>query len=357
MAGALSLRNRVEEARARRDEASEGFLSRVAKQQEPKVQGPARPIERPRLSQPSRTQVEHTSPERPYTATPEIDSQLVGRPVYNPEDSYPSYQESNTVGYMEPRRREEDNRPPRPNVMPEVTPVAALKNRTALNNRLTPEAAQDLYDTPVRVNYSQSDSPVRGWYENRYPVESFVREKAGWDDPFRIHVTQATNDEQAQKSLMHEYAHKWHKENMPMGMYEAWNTMSPVMATDHAKERVSTDYQGTLYPGMELYATATEQGPWGIPEDLRRNYYPFYREDIGAPPIPQEAMVAQIEPLPGPDLKKLREQYFSPQYWVPENYARWGYYADGTSRPPPVWDFKGENGWPAAGIMSGPGRG
>lgn len=241
------------------------------------------------------------------------------------------------------RAMEEDGLPPL-EVMPQTNPVAALKNQTALSNKFTPEAAKDLYGTATRVNYKNDEESRRlGHYVmDMGPLGNALGEALGAKPPYEISIDKFASPRQAQETLVHEYAHKYHDQGMPFAMYEGWNRFSPILASDYAKERVSRDYEGNAGPsGGELYATATEQGAHNIPEQLR-SFYPFYREDAFTPPPAPPAPAAPMQRYQGPDLAALRQQYFSPQQWVPEQGVA-GYWANGEPMSPP--DNAAYPGW------------
>ena len=85
------------------------------------------------------TQVQTPDYYRAWTGTPRLESQQ--DPIYSPEDSGALSRASDTVGYMGDTPKvyvRPANTVPKPPTMPQVTPVAPLKNHTALKNQNTP---------------------------------------------------------------------------------------------------------------------------------------------------------------------------------------------------------------------------
>lgn len=208
---------------------------------------------------------------------------------------------------------EEDGLPPLPVTMPAVTPVAHLKNQTAMSKQLTDTAARDLYATPTHVTYADREHNHLGHYPWSMPANRFVDTLNGVAPSHDIYIDQWHNEEQARDTMMHEYAHKYHDQEMPQGAFEAWNRFGPALAGDYAKGRVERDYGGKAGPShAELYATQVEMPPWQMPAEVRA-FYPFYKEEAFTPPPPD--MASQMRPF---DFAKARQEYFSPQQWVKE---------------------------------------
>jgi hypothetical protein len=366
MAGAASLRSRVEEARTRRDEASEGFLSRVAKKQEPqpepKPQGPARQIERPSMRREApanlgrpQPQVQHVTSDRPYTETPSIQSSDRG-PILAPDDHSRLERESNTVAYIEPSRREDRPRPPRPNVMPEITPVAALKNQVAREQQYSDKARDVLNNTSVRMNISPFDEGEwrAGGYstpklsEWAWPVAALPEE---WQRPFKtipkpqIVIDGLDQSNPADDTLAHEFAHKWYFEQLPTQRQNEWrgqwfdNLVDP-----WTKERTlgRTDFAVADDPyaaAQEAYAHYTEAGPMQMPPENRGYWYPgMYREGLGEQRMPDVATYMTQDELYAREMESqsaLRPSPYSTEYWTKNWDAPWGYYEDGSREYPP----------------------
>lgn len=408
MAGIADLSNRIAQAKAKRDEASSqierlreshqrGLERREERQQQQAarpVQGPPQRIERPSFARPN-PEVQHTNIERPYTGTPEIESRS-GRPVYNPDDSTRYQQESDTVGYMEPRR-ERENRPPRPNVLPEVTPVASLKNRVAREHQYSDKARNMLYNTPTHVRFA----PYGDWLDESHvdtgtePNWQYRTKPAGvaWRGrstgemggefrnplaaqadsaisslmagervpPYQIYVS---GDEQrlpAEEVLAHEFAHKWFNQKFPTWQKAEWALTGPAYASEYGLERADARMPrfSPTY-SSELYAHTAEHGPYEIDPAVRDRFYGgMYRDDLGQPP-PSPVVVEAIQSAENyatPDIGAMRRDYYSPRQWVPESYAPWGYYADGTSQPPPMQERRWSSGWPSLELYTLAGRG
>jgi hypothetical protein len=381
MAGAASLRSRVEEARARRDEASEGFLSRVAKKQEPqpepKPQGPAQRIERPSMRREApanlgrpQPQVQHVTTDRPYTETPSIQSSDRG-PILAPDDHSRLERESNTVGYMEPSRREDRPRPPRPNVMPEITPVAALKNQVAREQQYSDKARDVLNNTGVRMRLSPLDPPIPladagrvdsgqpgftegeslgGYYvepklnEWLWPLAALPQE---WQRPFRtvprpqIFLENQSPEMNPESVLAHEFAHKWDAEQMPVQRQREWRDKWSGLVDPWTKERtlgrgLADDPVGA---GIESYAHYAEHGPMQMPPENRGYWYPgMYREGLGEQRMPDVATYMTQDELYAREMESqsaLRPSPYSTEYWTKNWDAPWGYYEDGSREYPP----------------------
>jgi hypothetical protein len=207
-------------------------------------------------------------------------------------------------------------------IIPQATPVGALKNRTALQNQFSPEATNILEQTPVNLRFTKEPAleGVNGFYNPRpnymaYPEKLFQNNDILGVSPGGINV-EGRND--AESTLAHEFAHAWQDQHMNPQTNWLWGIDPAGQATPHANERVATDYAGTSYdPNVELYATGVEQGPWKIPEETRKQFYGMYRDNITQPqPSPPTAM--QLSTMKPPDLAGLRSQYFGTANWVPE---------------------------------------
>lgn len=339
MAGYIS--QRVEEARLRRNEAA-ARLGTTQPKPEPlpaqPVQGPARRIERPSFAQPARAQVQPTISTRPYAEASEISSSNVG-PIYNPEDSSPYQQETNTVGYMEPSRTSSEasvqSAPPLPYTMPAASPVADLKNRTATSRRYTREAARDLYETPTRltVGFNPGEG-IAGGYAAGGIVTSL----------------QPSQYRSAQETLAHEHAHKWHEQRLSPTQKEAWASIAGEASNRYARENNAWHPWGNE---NELYAYNAERGPFFISPELREEYYPgLYRDGppsegsyySGEQWVPRQGIGPYVMAERGrtertPPPPRLMDYWdwtteaapFSTEQWVNEYEAPLGYYEDGSA--------------------------
>lgn len=180
--------------------------------------------------------------------------------------------------------------PPKPPTMPEVTPVASLKNQTALRNQYTDEAARDLYKTPTKLDLSKSgmSKDIEGFYVPNLPrisnyldpLLAYQRWRGTAPEMGYITIGDAENKPQV---LAHEFAHAWEDQYMPWTQVSDWQMRGPSIATDYAHERFNRDYPPGSDQQAELYALGTEQGPSAIPKDLRQSYYGMYKPDITPP--------------------------------------------------------------------------
>jgi hypothetical protein len=328
--GFVGMSARVQAAKQRRDELTQAMERARESRQAAPAQGPARPIERPTL-------------QRTVPAS-------LGRPEPKPSQ----------VQQVDTRPR-----PPRPSVMPEVTPVAALKNRTALQNQYSEPARKMLYNTPTHMQvgdywhvqddaHTEAESnpyvefrPLGPKYQGMTteqavglhlnPVSAQVNRltdvAAGnkWTAPYEIYLGGNHDLAPTEEVLAHEFGHKWFDQKIPTWQKAAWAFMGPTYASEqalqHADERMprfSPKY------GTELYAHNAEHGPQNIDPTTRDRFYSgLYRDNISVPPEPSIAAAPQIEPYK-PDLASMRERYFSPQQWVRDYQAPMGYYADGS---------------------------
>jgi hypothetical protein len=224
-------------------------------------------------------------------------------------------------------------------IIPQATPVGALKNRTALQHQYAPEATNILENSPVNLRFTAEPS-LEGTTGHYRPTEGTLgnafRKLIGDDRmgsyPGGIVVEGGTGYNQ-ESTLAHEFAHLWEDQIMTPETRAKWRTLAPKIAGDYAQERVSGDYEGLLpwEPEKELYATATEQGPAAIPEDFRQKYYGMYRDNITEPP-PPTPMAMELPTLDPDRLRKMREQYYGTANWVPEQGVR-GYTANGIPNP------------------------
>lgn len=336
--GSRGLSRILEESRQRRDQASQLYEAlHKPKVQEEKPR-PLQQEQRRSSSTQPRLQVQHTDSVRPDTSVNEISGGI--HPVYNPEDATKFYQESNTVGFMGGPQVRMENLPPLPPTLPVTNPVADLKNKTALSNQYTPDAQRRLNQQPTTVNYGLG---------NRNPYGALGLYTTYEDDPKGQILIENIPGEN-QRTLAHEFAHAWENNYMPPVQHQAWQTLAPQIATDYAKERVTRDYKEPANE-REMYATATEQGPWSIPPSLRNDYYDMYRQDIKvpqppglqmgshtsvAPPYIDGLMSFQGRFQPFQPLHSDKGDPFSTEYWVKEYEAPLGYYEDGSAVRSPV---------------------
>jgi hypothetical protein len=335
MAGAASLRSRVEEARTRRDEASEGFLSRVAKKQEPqpdpKPQGPARQIERPSMQREAPT----------------------------------------NLGRQEPVRQREIPVPPRPNVMPEITPVAATKNTLAREQKYSDEAKDILYNTPTQVRYSPfgMGDKALGYY---YPSErtdfengSFTTSRPADSNPYHIEIIKYDDFDNPQKGMQkvfaHEFAHKWDREQVPLTTSNVWKENWTDIASPYAYERTKARNLKDYKEPIESYAHNAERGPSAIPDYARNYHYPgLYRDDVVYnPPVPERPRYQLLSdeehsrPFGAWDLPP--RAYDASRWVLPEGVSN--YYEDGFPirhmEMPTQWE---RPRWPSLRLYSESGR-
>jgi hypothetical protein len=255
--------------------------------------------------------------------------------------------------------------PPKPPTMPAVTPTADLKNRTALGNQYSDEAARELYNTPVKMRVREPQRPQWSgdvghvdWGQGAMVGEeetraAYYKHKDEWgrtpkpqiviehmpgisDGGLKNAMTGHSGLEFGEDLLAHEFAHKWDFEKMPKQTHEDWSgEFTNVVHPDIALWSMSRQLDGTGSAGPEAYAHQAELGPHALTPEQRDTWYTgLYRDDIKSPPA-----FPQAEHGFGPDLKAMRESYFSPQQWVPEQRAPHGYYADGTPKPTfPTWN-------------------
>jgi len=227
-----------------------------------------------------------------------------------------------------------ENIPPLPPTLPASNPVADLKNRTALSNQYTPEAQRQLNQTPTTLDtrINAHDDGTLGYYHLSPPWPYYVAypEALLKPDPSIGTITVNNVDPQQNvETLAHEFAHAYEDKYMSPQTRYAWQLQAPYVASDYAKERVSTSYENPN-DEVELYATATEKGPASIPPDLRNWYYGMYRKDIDQPPAPSVGPQMAPPQVPAvPDFEALRRDYFDTSSWVPEDTAPLGYYANG----------------------------
>jgi hypothetical protein len=193
---------------------------------------------------------------------------------------------------------QEGPRPPL-HIIPQATPVGALKNRVALQNQYTPEATRILEESPTRVNYgdTQEVEGLHGSYHSSLGILDPLANRLGWPSG-RMDIEASPNiNGNPEQTLAHEFAHKWQDQIMNPQTRWLWGIDAPGQATDYASERVNREYEDAppFAKGMELYANAAEPGPHGIPDDLRQQYYGMYRDNLTdpqalAPPIPPKPL-------------------------------------------------------------------
>lgn len=186
-------------------------------------------------------------------------------------------------------------------VMPQTDPVSALKNKVALQNQLTPQAARELYDTSVRYDIRdlRPDESRMGAYWNPREVVPFVTLK---QDP-EIEISSQDPIDTADLILMHEFAHKRDYTDQPTSLHKEWHKNWP-QATDkwvfdRVLGRTNLDLEGQ---GVEAYAHQAENGPHSMPPEVRGHYYPgLFKTGLGPewpskvdPPqtLPEEIMTS-----------------------------------------------------------------
>jgi hypothetical protein len=298
-------REQVEE-RSRRNESRLSPRERA-------LQGPSQRIERPSFAQPRNDMARIEEPQQIDRSPAQVSAP-------------PSWQESSRQR-NEPRRyntTQTDNPPPLPYTMPAVTPVGDLKNRTAIYNQYTPEAARELYNTPVRakIGYTPGDPWLGGYASGN------------------ISTTIQPDQEESQGTLAHEFAHKWHEQRLSPELKSSWANTAEDVVNWYASDLNSSHPHGNE---NELYAYNAQRGPSYMNPQVRDFYYPgLYRDEIRPPnpPVPEwERYALQSDELPpmSPDDRYADEAWqveerrtrFNPSHWVNEYEAPLGYFEDG----------------------------
>lgn len=395
MAGLTSF---LEQARARRDEASRQFEAFHQAREQAAVSVSDQVRSRPKpLPQRTAPQVTLTV-ERPSTQVPQVGSSSSADTVH------PSYGQPIEVPspfqWKEPKAG--DKHPPLPAVMPALTPIARLKNETAMNNSYTRGGAGILYDTPVKVRIGDAanDIPrgdtrrpdrlygsmgIGGWYNSHddLPVvfEDNSLQRGNLGQP-EIYITGSNSARtpaerrgENEATLAHEFAHKWYDKQLPDRRRTAWTEGGWNLADSYAKDMAEGRTHDPNYPidfYNETYAHNAERGPHFMAKSVRDDYYPgLYKDNVWpATPVSDTYALRADEPVDDwqqalgrqhEAMSKWKDALagatpFNPtpgwetMDWVPEKDAPNGYYEDYGKKGPSPWD----RGW--GNSMLGPNK-
>ena len=259
------------------------------------------------------------------------------------------------------RREEPLPRPPLPVTMPAITPVAQLKNDVTMRNEYSPEAAQQLYDTPTYIRFGDTgtDRPrehvnaaqqgARGFYTpdpvpdsrgNMYNIE------ITGNDPTAAAGDYGSNE----ATLTHEFAHARYND-LPDELAGEWVNNYRKLANPFALSRVAQSYSNEWAHGPETYAFTATLGPDQIPPDVRNRFYPgTYREDASAynPSVPERP---GYQMRPDEPYSFARGGGYSTEFWPNEPGVR-GYYEDGSPINAPVFPLSWNTPrWPSFGLL------
>jgi hypothetical protein len=187
--------------------------------------------------------------------------------------------------------------------MPQTNPVAALKNRVALGNNLTPEAAKELYNSPVNYNISklQPGDTMLGHFRPGGTNISLGNQVYHFGGDPTLYIDKYTPD--VNKTLMHEFAHKWENNNLPLDKMKQWTSDWGSQVNDRVKQELATRADSaTMFAPNEAYATQAQNGPLDMPPAMRGYFYPgLFQTGLG--PV--------AETQPGPPVGAVIKQ---PQY-------------------------------------------
>lgn len=256
------------------------------------------------------------------------------------------------------------NVPPLPPHMPQAEPVAAIKNETVYKNHYTPEAAKQLFNTPMRADFLTPRDSIKnsGYYVadtrlnlpmERPPINPLAPRPNpqivlssfnGWN----------AGDYSPSGVLAHEFAHLWEDQNLPRSRAIEWNRKwkqdATAFAVDQAQGRM--DVSNNEGRAAEAYAHQAQGGPLTMPPETRGYYYPgLYQDNLGperkpppfvSPDVPTP-YTARVIPYAPPEAKDAFRGV------VPSNFDLEAVIRDrqlpgpwqwrGVSQPPPVFVY------------------
>lgn len=261
------------------------------------------------------------------------------------------------------------------NTMPQTNPVAALKNKVALGNKYTPEAARQLFNTGVSYRIAPIDQNTlqQGYYKAAFanPLYQLANAIAGNPPTQRIFITnegdtnpKSSGQDSAAEILAHEFAHKWYFENLPLSKRWDWIQNYQNDMSQQGKDTLN-QYKGyyenqNLFGRLtdpiraEAYAFQAQNGPQTMPPGTRGYYYPgLYQTDIGPeqepppfvpPDVPTPYTARVIPYAPSASSAKAAFSNIKPQLFDLESVIRdrqlpgpWQWRAQAT--PPPVFVY------------------
>lgn len=169
--------------------------------------------------------------------------------------------------------------PPLPVYRPMVDPVVGLKRETSVGFDYTPEAAEQLYQTPVRLEQQGR--------ENRAPDNPAGQYRGGkgimvWAENPHQPITSYSASGQVERSsreaeiLAHEFGHKWYFENMPEHVRNQWGqnwVSESIPPAGQERLRVLGITDPYDKSPVELYAMNAEKR--GLPE-VAPNWDKYY---------------------------------------------------------------------------------
>jgi hypothetical protein len=210
-------------------------------------------------------------------------------------------------------------------IIPQATPVGALKNRTALQNQYSPEATNILEQTPVNLRFTQESAlegtggfynPTVNYLEE--PRYLFTNNDVAGVPPGGINVESLLSSD---STLAHEFGHKWYDQKLSNAGKQAWAESD--YRDQWAKDIGWMPEEKPWHYETELHAGNAQHGPYQMTAEERATHYPgLYRDNI-TQPQQQVAMESwqnwePAQPSYAPDLASLRANYFGTQNWVPE---------------------------------------
>lgn len=178
--------------------------------------------------------------------------------------------------------------PPLPYVVP-FNPAQDLKRKTAIGFRMTPEATEDLYNTPATVDYSFINRSPETLGQYRSTTSLLGGRRDG-----ELFVYGGPDNFSPEAIMQHEYTHKRYYEGGPFRRYDWEWTGQPQMVP-----RGTIRYESNIGPvgewasPAEAYAYNSE-APWEMTQEQRDRYYPgMWRENAW-----EEGYIHPLRPRP-----------------------------------------------------------